>query len=105
DYAAYSKAHGNLSGGAIAGIVVGVVVGVAVLAGLGFFLWRRRKGGGGTGGRKTVAAAPVADGRAGGAKGAEGMEKEASDSDEKAPLTTPRPSEGRGADGGVELQD
>ena len=34
---------GGLSGGAIAGIVVGVVVGLALIAGAGFWSWRRRK--------------------------------------------------------------
>lgn len=33
----------GLSGGAIAGIVVGVVAGVLIIAGLGWFLWRKRR--------------------------------------------------------------
>lgn len=33
----------GLSGGAIAGIVIGVIAGIAVLAGLGFYVWRAKR--------------------------------------------------------------
>ncbi|KAI8111730.1 hypothetical protein M9435_004229 [Picochlorum sp. BPE23] len=41
---ASSSGSDGLSGGAIAGIVIGCLAGVALIAGAGFFIWKKKKG-------------------------------------------------------------